>query len=100
MQGKHFSAWTLSIICFIVFSFKVFKGAYYFLHPINKDRKIYIFPDTPHLIKRFRVHILEKGVKFDFEGETCFLTKADFERLLKQDGADGELRRLHKLKYV
>ena len=83
-----------------MFLFQTFKLAHYFPHPLNDERKIYVFPDAPHLIKRFRVHILGKGVHFDFEGKTSFLTKEDFERLLAADGAHGELRRLHKLKYA
>ena len=97
-QGK------ISFICFVnylfVFLFQTFKLVHYFPHPLNKERKIYVFPDAPHLIKRFRVHILNKGVNFDFEGKPSSLTKEDFERLLAEDGAHGELRRLHKLKYV
>ena len=61
--------------------------------------KIYIFPDVPHLLKRLRVHTLTKGVKVEFEGKSSTLTKKDFEELLVKDGALGELRRLHKIKY-
>lgn len=56
-------------------------------------------PDVPHLIKNLRVHILNQGVKFQFEGKSCSLNKSDFERLLDQDAALGELRRLYKIKY-
>ena len=80
--------------------FQTFKLVHYFPHPLNKERKIYVFPDAPHLIKRFRVNILKRGVNFDYEGKKILLTKEDFERLLAEDGAHGELRRLHKLKYV
>ena len=34
-----------------------------------------------------------------FDGKSSTLTKKDFEELLVKDGALGELRKLHKIKY-
>ena len=79
---------------------KVFDGSSSFPHHRNKDRKIYVFPDVPHLIKLLRNHVLKEGVKFQFEGESCTLTKSDFEALLEEDAPLGELKRLHKLKRI
>ena len=39
----------------------------HFPHPRNKDKKVYLMPDVPHLIKRLRVHILNTGVDFTYE---------------------------------
>ena len=79
---------------------KVFDGSSSFPHHRNKDRKIYVFPDVPHLIKLFRNHVLKEGVKFQFEGESCSLSKSDFEELLEKDAPLGELKQLHKLKRI
>ena len=79
---------------------RVFEGSSSFPHPTRKDQKIYVFPDVPHLIKLLRNHILKEGVKFNFEGKTCTLSKTDFEKLLQEDAALGELRRLFKLKRI
>ena len=78
--------------------FKVFNGGTFLQHPTNVERKIFIFPDVPHLIKRLRVHILNNGVQFEFDGDTSKLTKEDFEKILSEDGKLGELKRLHKIK--
>ena len=79
---------------------KVFDGASSFPHHRNKDRNIYVFPDVPHLIKLVRNHVLNEGVKFQFEGESCTLSKSDFEELLEEDAPLGELQKLHKLKRI
>ena len=79
---------------------KVFDGSSSFPHPTRKDKKIYVFPDVPHLIKLLRNHILREGVTFQFEGKSCTLRKSDFEKLLDQDAPLGELRRLYKLKRI
>ena len=79
---------------------KFFEGSSSFPHPRNKDRKIYVMPDVPHLIKLLRNHILNEGVTFQFEERSCSLGKSDFEKLLQEDASLGELRRLHKLKRI
>ena len=79
---------------------KVFDGCSSFPHHRNKDRKIYVFPDVPHLIKLLRNHILKEGVTFKFEGKSCNLSKTDYEELLQKDGEIGEIKKLHKLSII
>lgn len=55
-----------------------------FPHPVNKDLKIYVFADVPHLLKLLRNHLLDNsftnnGIKID---KTCL------ERLLQASQSD------------
>jgi hypothetical protein len=33
----------------------------FFVHPCNKEEKIFLFPDAPHLLKLCRNHLLDRG---------------------------------------
>lgn len=68
------------------------KRKTYFDHPCNKDFRVYIFPDVPHMIKLARNHFLDQG--FLYEGH--HITKKCFELLL-QLGASSDLKCAFKL---
>ena len=47
----------------------------------------YFFPDVPHLLKRLRDHILDKGVHIRSEnGMSSELRKSDFQNMIDSDG--------------
>lgn len=52
----------------------------YFLNPCDKSKKIYVFSDTPHLIKLLRNHFLDTGLLI--KGK--LLTKEPVEELLQK----------------
>jgi len=64
----------------------------FFEHPANSSRKIFVFPDAPHLLKLCRNHLLDDGYRLD---EETVIKKDDFEQLLKKD--NKELKICHKL---
>ena len=39
---------------------------HYFQNPYDDTRKVFLFPDVPHLIKLCRNHLLDKGKYFFF----------------------------------
>ena len=75
----------------------------YFMHPGNgqwNEWKIYWFYDAPHILKRCRDHLLDKGFNLagtNALGNRTFFGKAHLKRLLYklQDGDD--IRIAHKL---
>ncbi len=60
-----------------------------FHNPADETRKVYVFPDAPHLIKLVRDHIIN-GLHFQLDGEDVTLEKEDFEQILA--AGNGELR--------
>ena len=58
-----------------------------FINPADSSRLIYFFPDVPHLLKRLRDHILDKGVHIRSEnGMSSELRKSDFQNMIDSDG--------------
>jgi Transposase protein len=57
----------------------------FFFNPADNNRKIFVFPDAPHLLKLCRNHLLDDGYQID---ETTHLTKDNFERLLLADQSE------------
>ena len=60
-------------ICAIVFDMgntklikelKLSPENFYFSHPSSPSRKVFAFPDVPHLLKLFRNHLLDQGYQF------------------------------------
>ena len=49
-------------------------------------------------MKNCRTNILRLGLKFDWNGETHSLDKADLEAAVAWDGSLGEERKLYKIK--
>ncbi len=64
----------------------------WFLSPLDETRKIYFFPDAPHLLKLLRNHLLDQGLHWD-DGTT--LEKKDLILILDKD--HGETKIHHKL---
>ena len=65
---------------------------HYFINPYDKSRKIFMFPDAPHLIKLVRNHVFDTGFKVPSEdGNLVPLVKQDFEDVLAKNRG-SELR--------
>ena len=64
----------------------------YFQNPSNSERRIYAFPDAPHLLKLLRNHLLDHG--FTLTDGTDIL-RSDIEKIMAID--NGELKIHHKL---
>ena len=65
----------------------------FFVHPVDKSRVIYVFPDAPHMLKLCRNHLLDDGIKID---DQAFISKSDMESILQKDC--GEFKICPKLK--
>jgi len=59
----------------------------FFHHPEELSRKIFTFPDAPHMLKLCRNHLIDDGYQLD---ENCFVTREDFEQILHTD--NGEIK--------
>ena len=70
---------------------KLKDHVYYFEHPLDPNRVVYVIPDVPHLLKCLRSALLEKG--FFFDGVDLKLEH--FEKVREDD--DGETKILYKL---
>ena len=73
-------------------SLDVTKDVPFFPNPADANRRIYVFPDVPHLLKLCRNHLLDDGYLLRSGAK---LKKEDFELLLQAD--NGELKICHKL---
>lgn len=68
-------------------------------NPTDPSRKIYLFPDIPHMVKLLRNHCLDHGLAFPNErGEYSTLKIDDFKDILLKDGK--ELKLCPKLKPI
>ena len=69
-----------------------YKGNYFFEHPKDPERKIFIFPDVPHVLKLARSHMFDKGFLVPTEdgSQLVHLDVDDFWAILKKD--DGEYK--------
>ena len=68
-------------------------------NPTDPSRKVYMFPDIPHMIKLMRNHCLDHGLAFlNDTGEYCTLKMEDFKEVLLKDGK--ELKLCPKLKPI
>lgn len=69
--------------------FQILSGVNHTANPTDAERKIYFFPDTPHLLKLLRNHCLDKGFTLqDSDGSSVNLGKHEFEKLIMQDGKE------------
>ena len=73
---------------------------FFFENPFEKTRKVYVFPDAPHMLKLARNHLFDNGFmiprsdgKKIIDGPLVHFTKQDIEQLLE----DNELKCLYKL---
>ena len=60
---------------------KLREHNYYFENPFDASRKVYVFPDAPHLLKRARNAVLDNGFRIpsaDGSSEQFDLTQQDF----------------------
>lgn len=57
----------------------------YFENPHDKSKKIYVFSDTPHLIKLIRNHFLDSGFKVDDKNITTGPTVELLDNMSKSD---------------
>ncbi len=62
----------------------------WFLNPADSSRRIYVFPDVPHLLKLLRNHLLDQGLILN---DGSKLRREDLEPLVEKD----ELKILPKL---
>ena len=61
-------------------------------NPADPSRKVYMFPDIPHMIKLMRNHCLDHGLAFlNDTGEYCTLKMEDFKEVLLKDGKELKL---------
>ena len=63
------------------------KGKYFFQHPVDPDRIVYMMPDVPHVIKLVRNHLFDSGFLVPTEDRQHLvpLDKRDFEKVLEAD---------------
>jgi hypothetical protein len=64
------------------------KDQSWFQHPTDETRKIYFFPDAPHLLKLLRNHLIDQGLQWS-NGTT--LEKKDLENLLAKDANEKKI---------
>jgi hypothetical protein len=64
------------------------KDQPWFQHPTNSTRKIFFFPDAPHLLKLLRNHLIDQGLQWS---DGTKLEKKDFENLLEKDGNEKKI---------
>ena len=70
-----------------------YQKNHYFKNPYDKSRKVFMFPDVPHLIKLARNHVFDTGFKVPSEnGDLVPLVKQDFEDVLAKNRGGSELR--------
>ena len=43
---------------------KFYEGENFIEHPLDPNRKLYLVPDVPHMLKLFRNHMFNKGFYF------------------------------------
>ena len=66
------------------------KRQFYFVHPVDPSRRVYIFADVPHMLKLLRNHFLDDGFKVPasdgkkiIDGPLVTFTKEDIEPLIE-----------------
>ena len=65
--------------------FGLASGNYFFENPSDPTRKVYIFADAPHLMKRARDHLMDKGYMVpDRNGKLVYWSRRDYEHLLQE----------------
>ena len=65
--------------------FGLSSGNYFFENPSDSSRKVYIIADAPHLMKRARDHLMDKGYMVpDRNGKLVYWSRRDYEHLLQQ----------------
>ena len=71
---------------------------HYFKNPFDEKRKVFMFPDAPHLIKLARNHLFDYGFRVPAEDGTLVpLVKKDFEDVLAKNRGGSELRTVFSL---
>ena len=101
MEGHGFEI--RAIVCdmgnhTLVSQLKIRDHQYYFDNPCDPTRKVYVFPDAPHLLKCARGALLDHGFSIpgSFRSEEMFPLKMEhFEELIRKN--DSELTPLFKL---
>lgn len=63
----------------------------YFCHPVDLEKKVFVFNDVPHLIKLVRNNLFDRG----FIINSKHITKALFEKIVELQSGDVKLT--HKL---
>ena len=70
-----------------------YSKTHYFLNPNDKNRKVYMFPDVPHLIKLVRNHLFDHGFMVPSDnGDLVPLVKQDFWDVLFKNRGGSDLR--------
>ena len=70
-----------------------YQRNHYFVNPYDKSRKVFMFPDAPHLIKLVRNNLFDYGFRVPSEdGNLVPLVKQDFEEVLAKNRGGSELR--------
>ena len=70
-----------------------YQRNHYFVNPYDKTRKVFMFPDAPHLIKLVRNNLFDYGFRVPSEeGNLVPLVKQDFEEVLANNRGGSELR--------
>ena len=64
---------------------------YSYTNPVDQNRELFFFADTPHMLKLLGNHMLDKGFTLSSEGKTVNLCKEDFEKLLLLDSKELKL---------
>ena len=73
-----------------------YKGKFSFQHPSDPNKKIYIFPDVPHVLKLARNHMFDKGflVPTEDNKQLVHLGVEDFWNILEKDEGNYKATKL------
>ncbi len=73
-----------------VSSFGLTEDHHWIASPCDSERKIYVFPDTPHMLKLCRNHILDEGIRLP-PAHVDTLTRSDFIDLMDKDNSEFKM---------
>ena len=75
------------------------KGKYFFQHPVDPDRIVYMMPDVPHVVKLVRNHLVDHGFLVPTEDKThlVHLDVEDFRKILEKDNSEFRVTKLSEL---
>ena len=70
-----------------------YQKNHFFYNPYDKERKVFMFPDVPHLIKLLRNNLFDYGFRVPSEnGDLVPLVKKDFEDVVAKNRGGSDLK--------
>ena len=85
--------WVCGIVCDLgnyglINSLGVSPDHPYFTNPADQSRKIFVFPDAPHLLKLCRNHLIREGYQIN---ENNTIRREDLEKILEFDNNETRI---------